>query len=33
VDQIDTILNGEGYATKGQETAAWLRLEQLLKCI
>lgn len=30
-DQIDTILNGEGYATEGQEKATWRRLEQLLK--
>jgi aminoglycoside 2''-phosphotransferase len=32
VDQIDTILNGQGFATEGEETTAWLRLEQLLKC-
>jgi aminoglycoside 2''-phosphotransferase len=31
-DQIDTILNGGGRATQGQQTAAWRRLEQLLKC-
>ena len=31
VDQIDTILNGVGRALEGQETAAWRRLQQLLR--
>jgi aminoglycoside 2''-phosphotransferase len=31
VDQIDTILNGVGYALEGQEDVAWRRLKQLLR--
>jgi len=31
VDQVDTILNGQGYATASQQSAAWQRLERLLQ--
>jgi len=31
VDQVDTILNGVGYALEGQENTAWRRLKQLLR--
>ncbi len=29
-DQVDTTLNGPGYALEGQEDQAWRRLRQLL---